>query len=426
MFRDKGMYQPTEVLLFKKIPFDATELDLLELCKPFGVINDVCIIKTKGYAFVQFKDKEMSQKCYEHFKQNEPLLKNSKIYVFYTGKTEIYKPERSSLYPSRFLVMAIEGLDEEVDPRLPEELISKFAKPIQVTLMKREPLTVMAEMPDIEASLRVKEGLATKRVLRGAQVTVTFISEKLISEMDEPSSPLLKECNSHETSTVSSPLFPKERSYSEINEKEFSLIDSPTKVENNSKTVMVRNLPKGTTPDDLFKLFGMYGNVMKVKIFYKAPDNGLVQFQECNQASLAKKYLNNCPFRDKILLVSLSKSEITSFSQESNEYFKDFSNQKGHRYRKVGSKNFKNIAQPSQVLHLSNLSDVDPLTYVELFKECGTVVKHMVLSGDSQTLLIEMENLRQAVDALVRFHNYELDGKYLKVSFSKYENIKFL
>ena len=152
----------------------------------------------------------------------------------------------------------------------------------------------------------------------------------------------------------------------------------------------------------------------------------LFRSQECNQASLAKKYLNNCPFRDKILLVSLSKSEITSFSQESNEYFKDFSNQKGHRYRKVGSKNFKNIAQPSQVLHLSNLSDVDPLTYVELFKECGTVVKHMVLSGDSQTLLIEMENLRQAVDALVRFHNYELDGKYLKVSFSKYENIKFL
>mmetsp|Transcript_7317 Transcript_7317/g.6655 ORF Transcript_7317/g.6655 Transcript_7317/m.6655 type:complete len:83 (-) Transcript_7317:1485-1733(-) len=60
------------------------------------------------------------------------------------------------------------------------------------------------------------------------------------------------------------------------------LLDSPTKIDNNSKTVMVRCLPKGTTPDDLFRLFGMYGNVMKVKIFYKNPENGLVQFQECN------------------------------------------------------------------------------------------------------------------------------------------------
>jgi len=93
----------------------------------------------------------------------------------------------------------------------------------------------------------------------------------------------------------------------------------------------------------------------------------------------------------------------------------------------VGSKNFKNIAQPSQVLHLSNLNpDKDPEFYIDLFKECGNVVKHMILSGDSTTVLIEMENLKASVDALVKFHNFEMDGKYLKVSFSKYENIKFL
>jgi len=41
---------------------------------------------------------------------------------------------------------------------------------------------------------------------------------------------------------------------------------------------MVRKLPKETDADDLFKLFGMYGNVMRVKIFYKNPETGLVQF----------------------------------------------------------------------------------------------------------------------------------------------------
>lgn len=432
---DKGNnYQATQVLLFKKVPFDATELDLVEICKPFGTIEDVCIIKTKGYAFVQFKEVESSQKCYETFKESEPSVKNSKIYVFYTGKTEIYKPERSNAYPSKYLTVVIEGVDEEIDQRLPEELMLKFAKPLQIMTLRKVPLTVLAAFQDVESALRVKEGLTSKRFLRGAQMSVSFVPEKAVMDFmtdveDDPLSPILKNfgINSHENSVVSSPLFLKERSTSEINEKEFLLTDSPTKINDNSKTVMVRNLPKGTTPDDLFKLFGMYGNVMKVKIFYKSPDNGLVQFQECNQASLAKKYLNNCPFKDKILLVSLSKSEIASFSQECNEFFKDFSNQKGHRYRKVGSKNFKNIAQPSQVLHLSNLNpDKDPQFYIDLFKECGEVAQTMILSGESTTVLIEMATLREAVEALVTFHNFELDGKYLKVSFSKYENIKFL
>jgi hypothetical protein len=50
----------------------------------------------------------------------------------------------------------------------------------------------------------------------------------------------------------------------------------------------------------------------------------------------------------------------------------------------------------------------------------------MVLAGDSQSLLIEMQSLEEAVEALVKFHNCEIEGKYLKVSFSKYDNIKFL
>ena len=42
---------------------------------------------------------------------------------------------------------------------------------------------------------------------------------------------------------------------------------------------MVKNLPKYVTPDLLFKLFGVYGNVSKVKIFYKNSSNALVEFQ---------------------------------------------------------------------------------------------------------------------------------------------------
>jgi RNA recognition motif-containing protein len=46
----------------------------------------------------------------------------------------------------------------------------------------------------------------------------------------------------------------------------------------------------------LFKLFGVYGNVMRVKILYKKRDNALIEFKDENQAALAKQYLNGIPF----------------------------------------------------------------------------------------------------------------------------------
>lgn len=55
VIRDKSVFLPNKVLLIKRIPYNTTEMDLINLCKPFGTLEDICIIKDKGYAFVQFK-----------------------------------------------------------------------------------------------------------------------------------------------------------------------------------------------------------------------------------------------------------------------------------------------------------------------------------------------------------------------------------
>lgn len=47
-------YEPTRVLLFKKVPYEATELDIVNICRKYGTVSDVYLMKNKGYAFVQF------------------------------------------------------------------------------------------------------------------------------------------------------------------------------------------------------------------------------------------------------------------------------------------------------------------------------------------------------------------------------------
>jgi RNA recognition motif-containing protein len=432
---DKLQYDPTEVLLFKKVPFNATELDVIELCKPYGQIEDVCLIKTKGYAFVQFQNTKMAQFCYETLKIKEAELKDSKVYVFHTGKHEITKPEGSNSYPSRSILVAMSSLVEEINPVVIENLVTRYGNPLKVMRLQDVPYNAIFEMKDIEEAIRLKEGLNNFEITKTARINASFVSGKFFTMKSSPKTPKMKfsdrNCTSLENSTVSSPIFNSGdnslETFSDGISESFFSISRQNSDEVGSKTVMVRNLPENTTCDDLFKLFGMYGNISKVKIFYKAPDSALVQFQESYQANLAKKFLNNCPIKNSSLNVSLSKSEISTTISENNDFFKDYVNQKGQRYRKQGSKNFRNIAQPSKVLHLSNMqAERDPTFYLDIFNSCGTVVKHMILAGDSQNLLVEMKSLEEAVEALVKFHNCEIEGKYLKVSFSKYDNIKFL
>ena len=204
---------------------------------------------------------------------------------------------------------------------------------------------------------------------------------------------------------------------------------SPGALDDNSQTtVLLKNLPKGMTCPELFKLFGTCGNVMKIKIFYSNPENALVELQDNNQAVIAKSNLNNCPIRGHNIFVTISKNPIifnVPFIPENNKFLGDYTDSKEHRYKIVGSKNFRNIAPPSPVLHLSNLcDDREEDFYVSLFRNCGRIRKFLNLKGDTKNMLMEMENVQQAVEILMNFHNFNIEGKFLKVSFSKYQTIK--
>mmetsp|Transcript_29019 Transcript_29019/g.26383 ORF Transcript_29019/g.26383 Transcript_29019/m.26383 type:complete len:315 (+) Transcript_29019:379-1323(+) len=312
-------------------------------------------------------------------------------------------------------------------------------------------------MKEMEGTIRLKETLDGKEMSKGCKLVVTYVNNNLNAQEDTkqqgPSSPYQpnkefipsypelyyfndKKTHSENGSMDNSPLLtmdekPKKFHSSYQMNKGEDLMDnmmmSNPKYGDDltNKTVMVRNLPMGTTADELFRLFGMYGNVMRVKIFFKSPENALVEFQENEQATLAKNLLDGCPFRQRILYINISKTAITSNGNENRMYYREYYKQKGHRYRKIGSKNFKNIAPPSRVIHVSNLiPEKESSYYLNLFSKCGKILNWMLLTGECETLLIEFENLQQSVEALAVFHNYQESKTYLKVSFSKYDTIR--
>ncbi|XP_045070380.1 polypyrimidine tract-binding protein 3-like isoform X1 [Coregonus clupeaformis] len=123
--------------------------------------------------------------------------------------------------------------------------------------------------------------------------------------------------------------------------------------------LLVSNLnPDSISPHELFILFGVYGDVHRVKILFNKKENALIQMADATQAQLAMSHLNGQRLHGKVIRVTISKHQAVQLPREGQEdqgLTKDFSSSPLHRFKKPGSKNFQNIFPPSATLHLSNI-----------------------------------------------------------------------
>ncbi|KAH7720861.1 polypyrimidine tract-binding protein 1 [Aphelenchoides avenae] len=195
---------------------------------------------------------------------------------------------------------------------------------------------------------------------------------------------------------------------------------------NLSPVVLVSNLNEAkVTPDALFTLFGVYGDVQRVKILFNKKDNALVQYSEAQQAQLAIQHLDKVRWHDKVIRVTTSKHTNVQMPKEGQPdagLTRDYTNSSLHRFKKPGSKNYMNIYPPSSTLHLSN---IPPSTTEEFlmssFEEKGFSVKEFkFFQRDHKMALMQLEDVETAINALIEMHNFKLaDNAHLRVSFSK-------
>ncbi|XP_075302996.1 polypyrimidine tract-binding protein 3 isoform X1 [Opisthocomus hoazin] len=193
-----------------------------------------------------------------------------------------------------------------------------------------------------------------------------------------------------------------------------------------NSVLLVSNLNSEViTPHGLFILFGVYGDVHRVKIMFKKKENALVQMADASQAQLAISHLNGQRLYGKVLHATLSKYHTVQLPREGQEdqgLTKDYSNSPLHRFKKPGSKNFQNIFPPSATLHLSNIPPsvtVDDLK--NLFASTGSTVKAFrFFQKDCKMAFIQLGSVEEAVHALIELHNHDLgENHHLRISFSK-------
>lgn len=147
--------------------------------------------------------------------------------------------------------------------------------------------------------------------------------------------------------------------------------------------VLVSNLPDTrVTCGVLFTLFGVYGDVQRVKILYQKRDTALIQYVSPQSAYLAALHLNHLHLYGKQISVTPSKHVEVSMpksipnggtqqdqEQQLSGLTQDYTHSPIHRFKRSSGAasatsaggglgiHAKSIHPPSQVLHVSSLAD---------------------------------------------------------------------
>jgi len=465
---------PSKVVHLRNVPQDASENEIISLGLPFGKITNLVFARNKNQVLLEMADIKTATDMVNYYsdEDNRPKLKNRITYVQFSNHQEL-KTDESNINLNvqvalqaaqqmtgngsdsrNVLRVIVEHLLYPVTIEVLKQIFGKFGSVLRIVIFnKNDTFQSLIEFADSFSAQSAKLAINGQNIYNGC-CTLKIDYSKLNA--------LNVKYNNDKSRDFTNPTLPNGDRDDMDNGHGAGLLGPgggvpslqgnmgmnfggfggnmpPSGMSNNmnmfnnapmnnsqsNPVLLVTNLnDKEANPDALFTLFGVYGDVQRVKILYNKKDNALIQFSDGNQAQTAMQYLDRVKIWGKPLKLYTSKNNVVSLPKEGqphSDLTKDFSSSSLHRFRNPNSKNFQNIFAPSFTLHLSNIPEnVEDGDLKELFNEYGTVVAFRFFMKDRKMALVEMSSVEESVEALINLHNYQFgDKQNLRVSFTK-------
>lgn len=192
-----------------------------------------------------------------------------------------------------------------------------------------------------------------------------------------------------------------------------------------SKILFVTQLDREKmTPDDLFNLFGVYGDVHRVKIMYDKRNMALVQMATPQQAMQAMTHLNGIRIWNRNMQIKISKHSSIKLPREehfSNELTRDYEHSPFHKFKDPEEAKYNPICLPSDTLQLSNIPT--GMRGVQVREEFGKKgfesIGFQFFWTFREIALIKFKSKEEATLALMKMQNHELSqSNHLRISFA--------
>lgn len=438
----KRLKSPAEskVIHLKNIPPDMTESEMVALCSPFGSVVKTLILHAQRHAFVELNSIEAAAGLIRAYPAG-CNVRGTPVYIEFSQRSEITIKHRDGgemkeIAPNNVLLVSILNLRIPVSLDNLYQVFSVFGAVLRIVTFQKKTFQALIEFGNLSSAIAAKAGLDGKDMFMNCDtLRISFAINKgpLKIRPNDPKSRDYTVPGGLPMIGGSAPMLPNPAGFglpphSPGSPSGIGMPMEPITTTGGPGSVLLVNKlhPEKTTCDQLFTLFGVYGNVIRVKILFQKKETAMVQFSSPQHASVARMHLNGVELHGQPIVVTTSKaSEValpaSNAPEDAHRFTKDYVTSKLHRFKYAGSKNERHICAPVASLHVSNLPDgITEDELRNLFEQEAKVLSVNIFGKEGQRKMafVKMTSVADAVSTLVRFHNHKLKDRYIRLTFS--------
>ncbi|XP_020218858.1 polypyrimidine tract-binding protein homolog 1 isoform X1 [Cajanus cajan] len=323
---------PSKVLHLRNLPWECSEDELRDLCKPFGkIVNTKCNVgANRNQAFVEFADLNQAISMVSYYaSSSEPAMVRGKtVYIQYSNRHEIVNNKSPGDIPGNVLLVTIEGVEAgDVSIDVIHLVFSAFGIVHKIaTFEKTAGFQALIQFTDAEIASSARDALdgrSIPRYLLPAHVGSCNLRISYSAHKD-----LNIKFQSNRSRDYTNPMLPV--NYTAIEGTVQTAVGPDGKrkePESNVLLASIENMQYAVTVDVLHTVFSAFGTVQKIAIFEKnGQTQALIQYPDVITAAAAREALEgHCIYDGGYCKLHLSYSRHTdlnvkAFSDKSRDY----------------------------------------------------------------------------------------------------------
>jgi len=458
---------PSKVVHVKGVPSDTQENELVQLTGNFGTVVRCLVLGPKHQAFIEIDSLESAGKLLSHYASAQAFIRTTPVYLQYSSRTEITPNARyanggdgSALagegVPNVVLMVSVQNLRLPVTLDNLHQVFRTFGDVLRIVTFEKGTFKALVEYSGLASAMAAKQQLEGKDMFQGCcTLNITYSSTQPPLRIVANNERARDFSQSVAPAAAAAPVAgapaaapgqyyqqqydpyggqypPQGPSYPQAGGgyDPYSGAAAPGRQgpPPGGSVVLVNGLiADQVTCDHLFTLFGVYGDVHRVKIMWNKKETALVQFSNPGGAQTAIKNLDKCELFGSELSVIPSKNPqislppVNSKYDDSTHLTKSYEESKLHRFKKAGSRNEKHICAPAESLHLSNLPEgTTEEELMDLF--ASTPIQIRFFGNDNKMAFVTFNTVSEGVHALLSYHNHDLRGRNIRIAFSHAAN----
>ncbi|KAK2944536.1 putative Polypyrimidine tract-binding protein [Blattamonas nauphoetae] len=416
---------PSKVVHLRGVSPSITPNEIVKVAESCGAVVTCAQLRNVSQYLLQFQDINSATRFYNTYAQSGLRIRDSTIYVQYSIRQEISPRSSDGPGHSRILHVTISNVQYDINVNVLSQIFNQYDTSPRQTVNK---LVIFQKMEDVQALIEfssVEGAQRAKQILNGKNIYSNCCTLHI---EDSPLQNLDVRENSMRSYDYTNPSLPQNPGPTGQSGYYMSYSSQGSNFQQGGPTrnpvVLVSKFPADRVGcDQLFNLFSNYGTIICIKILFNKPETALIQFSDANEASRAVVALRGIPMYGRTLDVSSSRHPFIKNNPgpDSNDPNTRNYDRTQNRSVKLTMSGQRNTAAPSDTLHISNISPTltDSQLYNHFAPAGGIEAVKIYEQGSKKMALAKFKSVSASVEAMCTFHNSTLDGKTIRMSFTR-------